>query len=212
MPKSRHHYLLILLLVFSVACQRERGPKVHDHNSPYGPGGDGAGTRIVVRDAEGEPFMKVRVSKTRVRVYDDQMVMVGMIREFDDHFLVEQPGEYSEKLTKVKEPRAIELKAKFRAEPVADGWAVFDANAKTVGYLTNTDGVWSLRDDYSSEARLTAKPDQLILEPADGNPYTLTRRDTPGPLALAMTLEPLDPMARAALGVWLDRVSQNKSK
>lgn len=196
--------LLLLTLAFS-GCEREPEPSIYRPGGPYHSVLDARGKRIIVRDHEGEVLGKWRERDESIRIYGPDMILLGEVSwdEAGDRVEVVAQGAEPAWLAKTNDG-VWRLPGRLRLERVSNGWGIFDAASRRLGYVAEVEpGKFALRDDYSSAPRAFARREESsVMSPAgavvvDGSPATNAVR------LLPFAIDGLDNLTRAALATWL---------
>ena len=198
--------LLLTILVLCGGCRDEGERSVYRPGGPYVERLDAPGRRMTIDGPDGRPVLKVRASSERFKVYDAEMRRVGEVRWSDERVEVrEELGQPWTGVTTDDGGAVTELEGRFRLERVADGWAVFDPKATLLGYVgRDEEGVWSLRDDFSSAPRLIARGAELE-GPKGAVELRSSAAALEGPFLIATGLDELDALSQVALGAWFAR-------
>ena len=198
--------LALLVLVLALAgCEREPEPNVYRPGGSYQNVLDARGKRIIVRDGDGATLGKWRERDESLRVYGPDMILLGEVSWDEAKDRVEVIPRAAEPVWLAKTSDGVwQLPGRLRLERVANGWGIFDASSRRLGYVAEVEpGKFALRDDYSSSPRAFARREEAsVMTPAgavviNGNPATNAVR------LLPFAIEGLDNLTRAALATWL---------
>lgn len=181
----------------------------------------GEGTRVVVEDGTGTAAAKLRVRRSSLKVYDDRFVPLGELRGSEGTAAASRGDggaargsprvyRYDDNSRAAFERRRAgvwELADRLRVERTGRGWAVFDADADWLGRFEEGErDRWQLVHGRAPEvtSRLRSEDGAWIVE-RDGKEVLRTRlpEDVPPALLLAMELEAISVLDRAAVGLWL---------
>ena len=197
--------LLLWVCVVATACESRRRENVYKPGGKFVQRLDARGRRHLLQDGDGALLGKIRVRGDVLRVYDAERTSLGDV----DRTALTVRRLHDEPVAIAEVDGAHELAGSFRIEPVDRGWAVFDAKARRIGYFAaGDDGRLALRDDYTSAPRVFAEPG--VAKTSSGQVLVRATPSIDGELLLpfAVSSDALDPLARVALGAWLQAQQQ----
>ena len=184
--------VVLALVVFCSGCLTEMPLVKHRAHTV-----DASGRRVLVTNTEGKVLAKVRLRSSGVRVYDADMMPIGTVTSLDG--IVYRPNPEGASLALVKTEDGVwEFDQTMRIERLQTEWALFDANARLLGYLAH-DGSWSFR---AAEGDAWTVNDGQVLQ--QGKSRCEARSTASSAMLLALCVESLPVQARVALAVWME--------
>lgn len=219
--RSAGALLVAMLVAFAAGCRDGSSDRAADYRKELSSSGD----RVVLNEPDDDGALgKVRVRSNRHKIYDDQMSPVGTVawtdagdREgtnSDEDTGQGQPSVRIQKLGAEAEQtlpidqtaQKVEIDGRFRIEHTDEGWAVFDEAAELIGIVERDGDRWQLRHGYGEAPHVVKRGDEGVRILRAGEEVATTPADDLSDLVLlAWTIDTLDPLDRAAVGVWLDR-------
>lgn len=201
----RHALAIIAAVAALTGCEQPLP------ENPYEPGGkfvqqlDARGRRHLVYDRDGQVIAKLRALPTKTKVYSAQMQLLGTVEAGDE--LAVRRGQSTPTRFEQDGDAVVVLPGTLRIERVDSAWAVFDHEARRLGYFEwLADGRLALRDDYSSPPRAFGGTETEEARTPAGQMVVRAAPPYPPAALLPFALEGgLDALDRFALGQWLMR-------
>lgn len=139
-----------------------------------------------------------------MRVYDDSMRFVGRI-QIKDNDVVIKPFPTGEPVQVVQNGVVVEAVGYFRLEQMTVGWTVFDGKSRLVGYIAREGERWNFREQWGGEPTVFAETGSEGTKILKGTTVVATSDRMSPALGLLGSLTALTPLARAGLGLWLQK-------